>query len=39
MKFPKDVILESVAEGRDHKEYGLEFVEMLGKTMPDAARW
>lgn len=30
MKFPKDVILESVAERRHHEEYGLEFVEELG---------
>lgn len=30
MKFPKDVILDSVAERRNHPEYGLEFVEELG---------
>ena len=30
MKFPKDVILDSVVEGKDHEEYGLEFVEELG---------
>ncbi|WP_394239449.1 hypothetical protein [Niallia oryzisoli] len=30
MKFPKDVILESVAERRDHAEYGLEFIQELG---------
>ncbi|WP_338471975.1 hypothetical protein R4Z10_04200 [Niallia sp. XMNu-256] len=30
MKFPKNVILESVAEGKDHPTYGLEFVQELG---------
>lgn len=30
MKFPKDVILESVVERKNHEAYGLEFVEELG---------
>jgi hypothetical protein len=30
MKFPKNVILESVAEGRNHSAYGLEFIQELG---------
>lgn len=30
MKFPKNVILESVAERKNHAEYGLEFVQELG---------
>jgi hypothetical protein len=30
MKFPKDIILDSVAEGRNHPTYGLEFVQELG---------
>ncbi|WP_147535424.1 hypothetical protein [Bacillus marasmi] len=30
MKFPKEIILESVAEGRNHESYGLEFVQELG---------
>jgi len=30
MKFPKNVILESVAIGKDHPAYGLEFIQELG---------
>jgi hypothetical protein len=30
MKFPKDVILESVAERSDHKQYGIKFIQELG---------
>lgn len=30
MKFPKNIILESVAEGRSHETYGIEFIQELG---------
>ena len=30
MKFPKNVILESVAERKNHSTYGLEFIQELG---------
>lgn len=30
MKFPKDVILDSVAERKHHESFGLEFVQELG---------
>ncbi|EKN62347.1 hypothetical protein M670_01749 [Schinkia azotoformans MEV2011] len=30
MKFPKNVILESVVERKNHPTYGLEFVQELG---------
>jgi hypothetical protein len=30
MKFPKNEILESVAERRNHESYGLEFIQELG---------
>ena len=30
MKFPKEIILESVAERKNHETYGLEFVQELG---------
>lgn len=30
MKFPKQIILESVAIGKNHPTYGLEFIQELG---------
>lgn len=30
MNFPKEIILESVAERKNHPAYGLEFVQELG---------
>ena len=30
MKFPKNVILESVAQRKNHSTYGLEFIQELG---------
>ncbi|MEH7492695.1 hypothetical protein [Neobacillus niacini] len=30
MKFPKNIILDSVAERKNHPDYGLEFVQELG---------
>lgn len=30
MKFPKDVLLQSIAQRKDDKSYGLEFVQELG---------
>lgn len=30
MKFPKNIILESVAERKNHPSYGIEFIQELG---------